>query len=74
MAKRIKRSLVVRLRATCQRMDQPGNRDDYDVSNRAVWMIAEKLDAVGEALAYLIEKKKLKRSTKKSGKKKRKVN
>lgn len=61
------RSLVQRLRKTCQRADQSGNRDDYALTNHTVWMLAEKLDAVGEALAYLIEKKHMKRRVKQRG-------
>lgn len=52
-----RRSLVERLRTTCRRLDQSGDMDDYSVSNRNITNIADKLDAVGEALAYLIDTK-----------------
>jgi hypothetical protein len=61
------RSLVQRLRKTCRRGDQSGNMDDYSVSNRSITNIADKLDAVGEALAYLIEKKHMKIRAKQRG-------
>lgn len=55
MKRTVTRSLVHRLRAPMRRGTEHQSADMH-----------EKLDAIGEALAYLIEKKKLKRSVKKA--------
>lgn len=57
-------SVVQKLRTSCRRPGQSGDLRDYDVDNVAITMLADKLDVIGEALAYLIEKKHSKRKIK----------
>lgn len=78
--KRTHRSLVSRLRTPIdphENVISPHN----DISNIGLREVADKLDAIGEALAYLIEKKhakkrvkKIRKAVEKSGKRERWLN